>query len=107
MAERSGAPEEGGSGADESDEAFTSRLAARVVARGLTVPAILVLESSKPLSVVASQLLIALEPMVGLLVNTPDTLRLARLLAERGYIETLLVAIENREAAVTSGGSPL
>ena len=81
-----------------SDERATRELietvARAVVARGMTVPAILVLESSKPLSFLGSQALHFLEPFVRALMDSARFTLFAKALEDRENIERLLVRIE-------------
>lgn len=63
----------------------------------MTVPAILFLESVKPLSFVGSQALYFFEPMVRALFSVPEYERFAALVERRENIELLLVKIESRE----------
>ncbi len=65
----------------------------------MTVPAILFLESVKPLSFVGSQALYFFEPMVRALFTVPEYERFAALLERRENLEILLVKIEERDAA--------
>ena len=66
---------------DDQDRALLDRLAARVVELKLEVPAILTLESSRPLTVVAGQAMLFLEPIVQALqeigFDGPTTLEVA------------------------------
>lgn len=79
------------------DAALLHRVAREVVRRHLVTPAILFLESAKPLNFVASQLLVFLDPILRLFLTLPDYGRLARLLERRESIEWLIVAIERAE----------
>ncbi len=63
----------------------------------MTVPAILFLESVKPLSFVGSQALYFFEPMVRALFSVPEYERFAAIVERRENIERLLVKIEARE----------
>ena len=63
----------------------------------MTVPAILFLESVKPLSFVGSQALYFFEPMVRALFSVPEYERFAALIERRENIEALLVKIEVRD----------
>jgi len=63
----------------------------------MTVPAILFLESMKPLSFVGSQAMYFFEPMVRALFAVPEYERLAALMERRESVEALLVAIERRD----------
>ena len=65
----------------------------------MTVPAILFLESVKPLSFVGSQALYFFEPMVRALFTVPEYERFAALLERRDTLEALLVKIETRDDA--------
>ena len=73
------------------------RLAEFAVARRMTVPAILFLESVKPLSFLGSQALYFFEPMVRALFTVPEYERFAALMERRENIEVLLVKIEDRD----------
>jgi len=63
----------------------------------MTVPAILFLESVKPLSFVGSQAMYFFEPMVRALFAVPEYERVAALMERRESVEALLVAIERRD----------
>ena len=63
----------------------------------MTVPAILLLESVKPLSFLGSQALLFFEPMVRAFFSVPDYDRAAALLERRESLEALLVRIEAKE----------
>lgn len=63
----------------------------------MTVPAILFLESVKPLSFVGSQALYFFEPMVRALFSVPEYERFATMLERRENIEVLLVKIETKD----------
>jgi len=73
------------------------RLASWLVERRLETPAILFLESSRPLSFVGAQAMHFFQPLASVLFSTRDYERLARLLEERDNFEILLATIE-REA---------
>ena len=78
------------------DLALLDRLAARVVELHMEVPAVLTLESSKPLSVIAGQAMIFFEPFVQSLFTFPDYRRYASLIERRDAIEALIVRIEEQ-----------
>lgn len=79
------------------DDKLLDRIAAGVVRFGMTVPAIFLLESSKPLSFVGGQFLHFLSPMVHSLVDASEMDRLAHLLERRDTLEELLVRIERED----------
>lgn len=78
------------------DTALLERLAARVVELRMEVPAILALETGKPLSVLAGQAMGFFEPMVQSLFSFPDYRRWAALIERRDAIEALILRIEDR-----------
>ena len=76
------------------------RLAARVVKLRLTVPAVLFLESVRPLNFVGSQVMVFFAPMVHALFTARDYDRLQAALERRetiGYLVDLLEAKEQLE----------
>lgn len=79
------------------DDRLLDKIAHGVVRYGMTVPAIFLLESSKPLSFVGGQFLHFLSPMVHSVVNADEFDRLARLLERRDTMEELLVRIERED----------
>lgn len=79
------------------DERLLDRIADRVVGMSMTVPAILFLESVKPLSFVGSQALYFFEPMVRAFFTVPEYERFAALLERRETLEALLVRIEAKD----------
>lgn len=64
----------------------------------MTVPAILFLESTKPLSFLGSQALYFFEPFIRAFFTVPEYERFARLLERRETMEALLVKIEEKDA---------
>jgi hypothetical protein len=80
------------------DDELLDRIAEEVTKRRLGVPAILFLESSKPLSYVGSQLLFFLEPFVRTFVTTDLYERFATLIEDRANYELLIKKIEQHEA---------
>jgi hypothetical protein len=82
--------------APDSDQALLDRLAARIVELHLEVPAILALESGRPLSVVAGQAMLFFEPLVQSLFSFSDYRRYAAIIQRRESIEDLIRRIEHR-----------
>ena len=76
------------------DEALLDRLAARVVQLHMEVPAILALETSKPMTVIASQTLIFFEPMIQALFRFSEYRRFTALVERRDVMESLIQRIE-------------
>ena len=82
----------------EEENAVLEKLATKVVDRGMTIPAILFLESVKPLNYISSQAMVFFEPMVQSVFNFKDydTMRIA--LEKRETLEILLLKIEKYDA---------
>ncbi len=78
------------------DLALIERVAGRVVELRLEVPAILTLESVRPLGFVAGQAMVFFQPLVEALLRLGDYRRFAALVERREAIEALVVAIERR-----------
>jgi hypothetical protein len=76
------------------DQALLDRLAAWVTERRLETPAVLFLESVRPMSFVGAQAMHFLEPFARAVFNAADYERLARLLERRSNLELLVRAIE-------------
>jgi len=72
-------------------------LAKKVVKRGLSVPAIFFLESTKPLSYVGSQAMVFFGPFVRILFESPNYYRYSEMLEDRANVEVLLRMIEELE----------
>jgi hypothetical protein len=87
-----------------SDDELLDRVAGEVASRRLSVPAILFLESSKPLSFVGSQFLVFMEPFVKTFFTSALYDRFAALMEDRENYERLIQKIEAREAASRSRG---
>jgi hypothetical protein len=79
------------------DEALLDRIATAVVKWGMSVPAVFLLESSKPMSFVGSQFLHFLSPIVHSVLNAQELDRLAVMLERRDTMEVLILRIERFE----------
>lgn len=80
------------------EDAVLEKLAKKVVEWKMSVPAILALESMKPLNFIGSQTMVFFEPMIQAVFNFKDydTFRCA--LEKRETIEILLLKIEDYDA---------
>ncbi|HET7224941.1 MAG TPA: hypothetical protein VFK69_04430, partial [Candidatus Eisenbacteria bacterium] len=85
------------------DLALLERVAARVIELGMEVPALLTLESGRPLSLLAGQAMVFFEPFVQALFRMPDYRRFAALIERRDTVETLIGMIERRAEAADAG----
>ena len=90
--------------ADDGTEALLTRLAAQIVERRMSMPAILFLESYRPLHFVGAQALGAFEPLLRSLFPWNDLEKLRVALEKRGTLERLIQNIEAAEARHTRGG---
>lgn len=81
----------------ERGKELLAKIAHQVVKRKLTVPAIMFIESVKPLSFVGSQVLIFMQPMVQAFLNRKEYDEFAVLMEDRENVELLLQEIEKQE----------
>ena len=84
---------------EEDGEKILRRVADEIVSRRLTVPAIFLLESGRPLSFIGSQAMIVLEPFVRAIFDLPNYRKFALMMERRENVEKLITMIEvvNRE----------
>ncbi len=83
----------------ELQDQAVDRVARLAVRFGLTVPAILLLESVRPMSFVGSQAMLALSPFVNVLGSRAEWDALQTLLEDRRGIEVVIRRIEEAAAA--------
>ena len=81
----------------ERAKELLAKIAHQVVKRKLSVPAIMFLESVKPLSFIGSQALIFLQPMVQAFLNRKEYDEFAVMMEDRENVELLLQEIEKQE----------
>ena len=81
-------------------EEILDKIAHKVVTWRMTVPAILFLESVKPLNFVGSQMLVFFEPFVQAVFTVRDYNEFVRMMEERENVERLLQRIEELDAEV-------
>ena len=79
-------------------EEILNKIAFKVVQWRMTVPAILFLESVKPLNFVGSQMLVFFEPFVQTFFTVRDYNEFVRMMEERENVERLLQRIEELDA---------
>ena len=77
------------------DRALLERLARRVVELRLEVPALLTIETARPLSVLAGQAMLFFEPFVQALFRFAEYRRVAALIERRDALEELARVIEH------------
>ncbi len=81
----------------EEREVLT-RFSRRIVERGMSVPAVLFLESVKYVSFIGSQLLVFFGPIITAFIRSEPYYRLTELLEDRNNVEFILTEIERLEA---------
>ena len=74
------------------------KLCGEVVRRQLTVPALLMLEMSRPLNSVSAQVLHFFQPIATAVVSSNDYHELASFLEQRGSIDYFILRIETLDA---------
>ena len=79
---------------DEERDRIIERVAEIVVRRGFTTPALLFIELAKPINFIASQFLVALDPLVSSVLTSGDYRRFSILMEDDENVERLLQAIE-------------
>lgn len=82
-----------------AQHAAVDKVARFVVRFGMTVPAILALESMRPLSFVGSQFMHMLSPSITAFLSTDDWDALAQLLERRSGLDFILRRIEELDEA--------
>jgi hypothetical protein len=99
--ESSSLPPQSGTGElTEEQAAILHRLAAKVIEWKMTVPAIMFLESVKPLNYIGAQALVFFEPFVQTLFNFKDYDTFREMMENRENVERLLLKIEELDAEV-------
>jgi hypothetical protein len=89
-----------------TDDELIARVATMAVSRRLTVPAILFLESSKPMAFIGSQFLVFMEPFVKTFISARSYDHFVRLMEDRANVERLIKEIERQEAESTRADGP-
>lgn len=85
--------EKGDKGLDEQDLALVEKLADFVIRRGMAEPAIMFLESVKPLNFIGSQAMVFFRPIVTTFFSPKDYERLTQILEKRASIDILIEKI--------------
>ena len=82
----------------ESQRAVVEKLCAEVIRRGLTTPALLSLEMSRPLSFIGSQTLHFFSPFISIISDADGHKHLASFLEKRGSIDFICQRIEELDS---------
>jgi hypothetical protein len=86
--------------AEETD--LCDRVAKKIVGHGMAIPAILFIETARPMNYLGSQAMAFFEPIVKGLLTWDDYTRFRLILERRGSIDLLLGAVERAESARSS-----
>jgi hypothetical protein len=87
------------------EERLLRRMIGEIVSRGMAQPALLFLESLRPLNGVGAQAMHFLHPFASVIVQPQAYERIAAFLERRGSIEWICRAIEDADAARDAGNS--
>ena len=82
----------------DDDDALVERVARFVVDRRLTAPALLALETGRPLTFLGSQVAAFFGPVLSLAFPQQDYKRFVRLMERRGCVDLFIEAIIERES---------
>ncbi|MBM4115075.1 MAG: hypothetical protein FJ252_04275 [Phycisphaerae bacterium] len=86
----------------DAEAAVVGRIADEIVRRGMVAPALLALESFRPLNAIGANAMHALTPFVSVVTDPAAFGTLAALLERRGSVEAICLVIEAR----TQAGNP-
>ncbi len=89
-----------------AQKAVVDRLCRQVVARGLVAPALVFLESVRPLNYVTSQTLLFFEPVLSALADPAACRDLADFLEHRGSVDYLCRRMEKLSKNADPAASP-
>ena len=87
----------------DRERQWLEAVARKVVQRGLTAPALIVLESARPLNYVGSQVLVFFRPIISLVVAPERCDEAAALLEKRGCLKALVGMIERCDRESRAG----
>jgi len=82
----------------QKQQELVDRVADKIVKYRMTVPALLFLESVRPLNFIGSQAMLMFQPFLGVLFNHHDLEIFRQFLEKRENMEVLMRAIEEKEA---------
>lgn len=85
------------------DLALLQRLADGIVRRKLTAPAIMFLESVRPLNFIGSQVMVFFDSIINCVIETKNIERMATILERRNSVSLLIDMIEKSETARKEG----
>ncbi len=83
------------------DEALLRGIAGKIQSRRMVAPAILALQSMKPLNFIGSQALVGMQPFLELFISRADYERFTAIVERRDGYERLIELIEREESEDT------
>jgi hypothetical protein len=86
----------------ETQRALVDKLCEEIMRRRLIVPALFMLEMSRPLNYVSAQVLHFFQPLVAVITDTSGYLELTHFLEKRGAIDYVCQRLEAMEARVAA-----
>ena len=87
-----------------ADQQFVEQVAQRIDLWGMTLPAIVFLEATKPISFIASQGLLLCQPLLGFFSRERAVGGYADLLADRARVEVLIARLERGRSTRGTNG---
>ena len=83
-----------------NEQDILSKFASKIVDKGMTVPALFFLESTKYVSFIGSQMMVFFGPVMTSFINSEKYYNFSELLEDRNNIEYLLNEIERMDLEV-------
>ena len=83
-----------------NEQDILSKFASKIVDKGMTVPALFFLESTKYVSFIGSQIMVFFGPVMTSFINSEKYYNFSELLEDRNNIEYLLNEIERMDLEV-------
>ena len=83
-----------------NEQDILSKFASKIVDKGMTVPALFFLESTKYVSFIGSQMMVFFGPIMTSFINSEKYYNFSKLLEDRGNVEYLLDEIERIDLEV-------
>lgn len=83
-----------GKSGQEQSEQLLEQLSQQIDRWGLTLPAIVLLQVTRPLSFVASQAVLLCQPLISAFYDAPKIADYAELLADRANLDWLIARLE-------------
>ncbi len=81
----------------EEDLELIRKVAGKIHEKGIATPAILALESVRPLNFLGSQVMVAIEPVVKMVISIPEYNRFSAIMERRDGFELLIENLEKLE----------